>query len=463
MTVAIVTATVTKAQVECPWDQTASACALLRSGDDDPSSRQGSEPREFDIERPVYLLRPAPGGSRPASHGSWGGTWHHSAWMTVGPVHRACRRGGVPQWSTRSIPGASRMATPTGWAISGASGTASTTSPGSGVDAIWLSPIFRSPMADFGYDVGRLLRHRPDLRRPGRLRPARRRLPRPGHQGGARLGAEPHVRSSTRGSSRADRAGTTRSADWYVWRDLGPDGAPPNNWRAAFAVDEPAWTVDPTTGQAYLHCFLPEQPDLNWDHPEVEAAMLDTLRFWLDRGVDGFRMDVVHLHRQGPATRTTPREPPATTCRTTTSPATHERLRRIRLLLDSYPGDRTSVGEVYLLDEAAMATYYGQDDELHLSFNFPFLWASWDAAAAAAPDRPHARAPDPAPGLADVGAVEPRRAPSPPALRRLGGNCPASRGAAAHPPRNAVHVPGRGTRPDRRRRARRPDRRPRRA
>ena len=245
-----------------------------------------------------------------------------------------------------------------------------------GIDAIWLSPIFRSPMADFGYDVADYCDIDPifgDLAEFDRLVADC-------HARGIRVVLDwvPNHTSIEHPwfvESRSSRDNPKR--DWYVWRDLGPDGAPPNNWRAAFAVDEPAWTLDPTTGQAYLHCFLPEQPDLNWDHPEVEAAMLDTLRFWLDRGVDGFRMDVVHLIGKDLDT-----DDPASAGNHVPHndvASTHERLRRIRLLLDSYEGDRTSVGEVYLLDEAAMATYYGQDDELHLSFNFPFLWASWDA------------------------------------------------------------------------------------
>src|SRR2546421_9965850 len=91
--------------------------------------------------------------------------------------------------------------------------------------------------------------------------------------------------------SRASRDNPKR--DWYIWRDPGPDGGPPNNWIGAF-VNRSAWTLDEVTGQYYLHLFLPEQPDLNWRNPEVVAAMHDTLRFWLDRGVDGFRMDVIH-------------------------------------------------------------------------------------------------------------------------------------------------------------------------
>jgi alpha-glucosidase len=245
-----------------------------------------------------------------------------------------------------------------------------------GVDAIWLSPIFRSPMADFGYDVSDYCAIDPvfgDLDEFDALVADC-------HERGLRVMLDwvPNHTSIEHPwfvASRSRRDDPKR--DWYVWRDFGPDGAPPNDWRAAFAPDQPAWTLDAATGQAYLHCFLPEQPDLNWDHPEVEAAMHDTLRFWLDRGVDGFRMDVVHLIGKDLERN----DPPGAAGHVIHNDVavTHDRLRRIRQLLDDYPGDRTSVGEVYLLDEAAMAAYYGHGDELHLSFNFPFLWTAWDA------------------------------------------------------------------------------------
>jgi len=160
-----------------------------------------------------------------------------------------------------------------------------------GVDAIWLSPVYRSPMADFGYDVsdhtdidpvfGTLAdldvlvaeAHRRDLR--------------------VLLDWVPNHTSSSHAwflESRSSRSSAKR--DWYVWRD-GRGSGPPNNWVSAFGG--PAWTWDEATGQWYLHLFLPEQPDLNWGSPEVVEAMHGVLRFWLDRGVDGFRADVVHL------------------------------------------------------------------------------------------------------------------------------------------------------------------------
>ena len=140
--------------------------------------------------------------------------------------------------------------------------------------------------------------------------------------------------------------------DWYVWRDGSPD-TPPNNWIAAFSR-VPAWTWDEATGQWYLHLFLPEQPDLNWANPEVVEAMHDVMRFWLDRGVDGFRIDVVHGIGKDPGL---PDDPPEVAgvphCALNDTRQTHELLRGIRRLLDAYPGDRLILGEVYLLSTGA--------------------------------------------------------------------------------------------------------------
>ena len=250
-----------------------------------------------------------------------------------------------------------------------------------GVDAIWLSPFFRSPMKDFGYDVSDYCDVDPLF---GALADFDALLA-AAHERGMRVLIDwvPNHSSSEHPwfvASRSSRDDPKR--DWYVWRDSAPDGGPPNNWRAAFGDDVPAWTFDEPTGQWYLHLFLPEQPDLSWANPQVEAAMHDTLRFWLDRGVDGFRMDVIHAIGKDPALPDTPPELlPIPQSGINDVPETHPLLRRIRSLLDSYPGDRVSVGEVYLLSTALVAKYYGDNDELHLSFNFPPLYAPWEAAA----------------------------------------------------------------------------------
>ncbi len=246
-----------------------------------------------------------------------------------------------------------------------------------GVDALWISPFFPSPMVDFGYDVSDYCDVDPlfgDLAEfDGLVADA--------HALGMRVVIDwvPN-HTSDRHPWFVDACSSRDSPhrDWYVWRDPTPDGAPPNNWVAAFDLTAPAWTFHEPTGQWYLHLFESAQPDLNWDEPAVEAAMHDTLRFWLDRGVDGFRADVIHGIGKDPAL---PDDPPEVAgiphCALNDQPVTHERLRSIRRLLDGYPGGRVMVGEVFLLSTEAVATYYGQGDELHLAFNFPPLFAPW--------------------------------------------------------------------------------------
>ena len=241
-----------------------------------------------------------------------------------------------------------------------------------GVDALWLSPIYPSPMADFGYDVADYCDIDPVF---GSLQSFDRLLGE-SHDRGLRLILD-WVSNHTSDQhpwfleSRSSRQ--SRKRDWYVWRDR------PNNWVQAFS-DAPAWTFDETTGQHYLHLFLPEQPDLNWQNSQVEAALHDVLRFWLDRGVDGFRADVIHLIGKDAAL---PDDPPHLVGTSRVGrhdePNTHELLRGIRKLLDGYPGDRMMVGEVNLAEHARIVRYYGQADELHLAFNFVPLYAEWDA------------------------------------------------------------------------------------
>jgi len=247
-----------------------------------------------------------------------------------------------------------------------------------GVDALWLSPVFRSPMADFGYDVSDYCAIDPVF---GDL-DALDALVADAHERGLRVILDwvPNHSSDQHPwfvDSRSGRDSARR--DWYVWRDPAPDGGPPNNWIRSWS-DRPAWTLDEASGQYYLHCFLPEQPDLNWAEPAVEAAMLDVLRFWLDRDIDGFRMDVIHLIGKDPAL---PDDPPdlagLSHVPLNDRPETHVLLRHIRTLLDSYPGDRMAVGEVYLLDTSRVVTYLGHGDELNLAFNFPPLYAKWNA------------------------------------------------------------------------------------
>jgi alpha-glucosidase len=172
--------------------------------------------------------------------------------------------------------------------------------------------------------------------------------------------------------------------DWYVWRDPAPDGGPPNNWLATFGGS--AWEWDEATGQYYLHSFLKEQPDLDWRNPEVERAMHDVLRFWLDRGVDGFRIDVIHRIGKDPELRDNPVREPShgyggqDHLHDEDHPDVHDFVRGLRKLVDGYD-ERMLVGEVYILDPTRVAPYYGRGDELHLAFNFSFLHAPWSAEA----------------------------------------------------------------------------------
>jgi alpha-glucosidase len=156
---------------------------------------------------------------------------------------------------------------------------------------------------------------------------------------------------------------------WYVWRDR------PNGWRTAFRKSERAWTRDEASGQWYLHSFLPEQPDLNWDEPEVEAAMHETLRFWLRRGVDGFRLDAIFRIAKDPELGEN--EPGRR--HDQDWPTMVPRLQRIRRVLEEFDGDRMAVGEVYLETQADVARYVNSGDQLHLVHNFHLLAQPWEA------------------------------------------------------------------------------------
>ena len=233
-----------------------------------------------------------------------------------------------------------------------------------GVDAVWISPIYPSPMADFGYDVSDYSGIHPlfgDLEDFDRLVEA-------AHARGLKIILDfvPNHTSDQHPwfiESRASRKSPKR--DWYIWRDGKPDGGPPNNWVSEFGGS--AWTWEQTTGQYYYHAFLKEQPDLNWRNADVRAAMLGTLRFWLDRGVDGFRVDAIHHLIEAEHLRDNPLNPD---WREGQSPArrlarlysldqeeTHEVIADMRALADTYQ-DRVLIGEASLPIDQLMA-YYG--------------------------------------------------------------------------------------------------------
>ncbi len=263
--------------------------------------------------------------------------------------------------------------------------------PGSlGVDAIWLSPFYPSPMADFGYDVSDYCNVDPlfgDLATFDRLVEE-------AHRRGIKVIIDwvPNHTSDQHPwfiESRSSRDNPKR--DWYIWRDPRPDGSLPNNWGSFFGG--PAWTFDERTGQYYLHQFVKEQPELNWRNPLVRAAMMDVLRFWLDRGVDGFRMDVIGLLIKDAELRDNPPDPNAPPglppndlfnrqlhIYNWDQDEVHEVIREIRRVLDEYD-DRCGIGEVWG-ELPRWIKYYGENgDELHLPFNFRLIPLPWQAQA----------------------------------------------------------------------------------
>jgi alpha-glucosidase len=260
-----------------------------------------------------------------------------------------------------------------------------------GVDAIWVAPFYPSPMADFGYDITDHTDVDPLF---GSLADFDALLAAT-HQRGIRLIVD-YVPNHTSDqhpwfqASRSSRADPQR--EWYVWRDPAPGGGPPNNWISMFGG--PAWELDEATGQYYLHSFLKEQPDLNWRHPEARAAMLNVLRFWLDRGVDGFRIDVAQFVAKDPALRDNPPNPQPERLAHFGEwrhqlhlydhghDDLHDIYREVRQLVDSYPGDRVTIGELHHPDLDVWVGFYGQElDEIHLPFNFHLLRAAWNAAS----------------------------------------------------------------------------------
>ena len=254
-----------------------------------------------------------------------------------------------------------------------------------GVDALWLSPIYPSPMKDFGYDVADYTGIDPLF---GTMDDFDR-LIREAHARDLKviLDFVPNHSSDQHPwfmESRASRDNPKRG--WYIWGDPAPAGGPPNNWVSCFGGS--AWQYDAQTGQYYYHAFLREQPDLNWRNPEVVQAMLDVLRFWLDRGVDGFRVDVIWHLIKDEQFRDNPANPDwrvgmdpyrsLVPLQTTDRPEVHQIIRRMRRLFDAYDA-RVLIGEIYLPVER-LVQYYGADLQgAHLPFNFQLILAKWDA------------------------------------------------------------------------------------
>ncbi len=261
-----------------------------------------------------------------------------------------------------------------------------------GIGAVWISPFYTSPMADFGYDVADYTDVDPIF---GTMADFDDLLD-TAHELGLKVIIDivPNHTSDQHAwfvESRSSRDNPKR--DWYVWRDPMPDGSPPNNWLSAFGGG--AWEWDEATGQFYLHTFIPEQPDLNWRNPDVVEAMHDVYRFWLDRGVDGFRIDVAHRIMKDPELRDNPSKPgPDGTFKSMGEYETqhhihdmghsdvHEAYRDLRAVVDAYDPPRVTIGEVHIFDWDEWVRYYGADlDGMHLPFNFTLLYVPWDAGA----------------------------------------------------------------------------------
>ena len=264
-----------------------------------------------------------------------------------------------------------------------------------GIDAVWISPIYPSPMADFGYDISDYCDVDPmfgtledfdALSREIKIRDLKLILDYvPNHT------SNRHPWFLTSRNSR-----NNPKRDWYLWQDPGPGGGPPNNWLSNFGG--PAWTLDEHTGQYYCHSFLKDQPDLNWRNPEVRAAMYDVLRFWLRRGVDGFRIDVLYHLIKDDQWRDNPPNPdwqPGDSSShrllplyTTDRPEVQDIVIEMRKVADEFStteSERVLIGELYLPIDRLMK-YYGPCADgvlqgVQLPFNFHLIGAHWQAGA----------------------------------------------------------------------------------
>jgi alpha-glucosidase len=256
-----------------------------------------------------------------------------------------------------------------------------------GIHAVWLSPIFPSPMADFGYDVSDYTGIDPIFGSMADLDALIRAV----HENGLKLILDLVANHTSDRhpwfvESRSSRENSKRA--WYIWHDPAPDGGPPNNWLSEFGGS--AWQYDEGSGQYYYHAFLAQQPDLNWRNPSVRRAIYDVMRFWLRKGVDGFRVDVIwHLIKddrfrdnplnphfcdgQPPNQRLMP-------IHTTDRPEIHDVVAEMRGVIDELD-HRVLIGEIYLPIER-LVSYYGKDLlGAQMPFNFALLSAPWNARA----------------------------------------------------------------------------------
>ncbi|UXY14644.1 alpha-amylase family glycosyl hydrolase [Chitiniphilus purpureus] len=259
-----------------------------------------------------------------------------------------------------------------------------------GVDALWITPIQPSPMLDFGYDITDYADIDPlfgDLAAFDDLIAA-------AHARGIRIILDfvPN-HTSDRHPWFIDACSSRKSAkrDWYVWQDPLPDGGPPNNWRSHFGGL--AWEMHQPTGQYYLRTFLPQQPDLNWRNPAVQAAMHQVMRFWLDRGVDGLRLDAIWHLIKDEQLRNNPPNPGWQDNQpeherllhvfTSDRPEMQGLLRSMRKVVDAYP-ERVLIAELYLSTERTVSYYGREGDGVHLPANTALLGTPWNAESMAA-------------------------------------------------------------------------------
>jgi alpha-glucosidase len=254
-----------------------------------------------------------------------------------------------------------------------------------GINAVWVSPMYPSPMKDFGYDISDYTGVHPAF---GSMQDFDRLLQEV-HARDMKLILDfvPNHTSDQHPwflESRSSRDNPKR--DWYIWHDARPDGSPPNNWLSVFGGS--GWEWNEKTNQYYYHGFLKEQPDLNWRNPEVQKAMLDVLRFWLDKGVDGFRVDVMwHMikddqYRDNPPNPRYEQHMPTydqlLPVYSTDQSEVHTIVRAMRDVLDQYE-NRMMIGEIYLPIDKLVAYYGDENRGAHLPFNFLLLQMPWEA------------------------------------------------------------------------------------
>jgi len=259
-----------------------------------------------------------------------------------------------------------------------------------GIRAIWISPIYPSPMVDFGYDVADYTDIHPIF---GSMDDFDRLLAE-AHNRDMKIILDfvpNHTSDQHPWFMESKRATSSSKRDWYIWKDAKPDGSPPNNWRSVFGGD--AWEWDAAARQFYYHAFHKAQPDLNWRNETVQEAMYDVMRFWLDKGVDGFRVDVMWHIIKDDLFRDNPANPEykeghneyeqLLPVYSTDQPEVHAIVGKMRQIADEY-GEKVVIGEVYLPIQKLMEYYGPENNGAHMPFNFLLLRLPWVAPEIAA-------------------------------------------------------------------------------